>query len=587
MTSKLINYYHTETNEVVLKLLGDTGEVKYKKVQCDKYFHIKTEDKEKVEKLLQNFSYTDKFSHEDVLLDFSFETINDKYTKVVYEGSEKMYLFGAIRYIIEKLESNNIESFETDLLPGDNYVLDHNYEISDKYRVLYWDIETRDDTGDVQIGRDKILSICGVDNTGKEFIFCDDSETKVLNDFTKLLKDYEIICGWNSESFDFPYIKARLKFHEIYFSFKPLIHIDLMRVFMGSSFVKTRISKEFITSYSLNAIAKTFIKDSKLEIEDSGSSYGGKIWRLYNEDRDTLIRYNLQDCKLLKRLDDEFKLIDNEVSIAQLAKFPLSKTRSSNPIVDAFVLREARKRGEHLPSKKWGVSKATYEGGLCELYKPGMYSNVVVFDWSSLYPSLVRLFGIDCYNKIKNNNPAKHTNEYVTTFDGFKYKRAPRGILPTILDDMTELRFKLRDEQQKYEKGSVEGNQAEHRQLSAKVVILAAYGVQGSNYYRLYDLEVAASITGSGRALMRFVIEYIGKLDYCKWLYTDTDSFFIAFDDLNDVDRFEKEIHSFVDSKVLEYTGEKNKHLRFETEKIASSAIFLAKKKYCMKVVAE
>jgi len=80
-----------------------------------------------------------------------------------------------------------LKTYELDLLPGDLLMLDNDIEISDEYRTLFFDIETRDDTGGIEIGRDRILSICCVDDNNREFVFCEDDETQLLTKYLNFL----------------------------------------------------------------------------------------------------------------------------------------------------------------------------------------------------------------------------------------------------------------------------------------------------------------------------------------------------------------------------------------------------------------
>jgi len=585
---QLINFWHDKKNNVVLKLQDKiTKQIKLSEVKYPALFWINLEDTDKATKVLDDFAVVNSFTGQTSIIKFKFVK-EEKYCRVTYEPTTTIWLKELIEKIQDKLDENEIKHYELDLWMGANLILNNKIEIAEDYRILYFDLETKDTEGGIEIGRDQILSICAVDNEGKEFKFCFDDEKTTLQEFVKITKNYDIMIGWNSKRFDVPYLVARCKINDVYFSKKELIFCDLMLIFMSNFAVSHFGGRQYITSYSLDNIAKIFIKDEKLKIKSGGTGYGGRLWDLFQNDREQLLEYNLQDCKLLKRLDEEYNLMSLEINVAKLINAPLSCTRSVSSIVDYSILRESRQLGLHFPSKRSNVTKIPYEGGLCELSEPGLYKNVVIWDFSSLYPSLVRLFNISPETLLsKEDIENMSEDEYLKTFDGYYFKKNVRGVFPVLLDRLTDLRFKLRDEEEALPKNSYERKLAEFKQVSVKLVILSAYGNLGSSFSRYYQGNVAASVTGNGRELLQRGIDFISTLDYCKWIYSDTDSWFISFTDLKDVDRFYKDVKSFIDTEVYKQIGLQNKYLDFKLEKIMDNFILLSKKKYCGRVIAE
>lgn len=578
----LINYYHNKTNDIILKLLDPaTGVVSYQKKQFQNYFFILTEDTDKVKKAFVNFEFRDKFSKLLTRVHFGYED-QGKYTKICYSDTKDVYLFGLIKEIITVLQNNNIKSFEADLMPGDNYVLENNYEIADNYRILYWDIETRDDGGSIEIGRDQIISICAIDNTGKKYYICDDSEEKVLQEFTDILQHYDIIVGWNSKRFDSPYLKARLKLYEIWFSFKALIEIDLMSVFMASFAIKVRQGKEFITSYSLDNISRTFIKDSKIKVSESEGTYGGRLWNLYNTNRQELLDYNMQDCVLLKKLDEEFHLILNEIELSKLCKVPLSKTRSLTGIVDFLLLRAAREDNLHFKTRTWDVEKSEhYEGGYVVPDIPGVYENINIIDFASMYPNITRTCNISPDTVLDTK-----TDNCIQTPDGTCFSKIP-GLVPKVLSKLTTLRLKYKAEQSvlSEQEKTHEALLMEFKQTNVKVLILALYGQLGAPHARWYDVRAAAAITSVGRTLVQTVTKKLENNGF-KVIGGDTDSLFLSVD--TDINRLKAaEVFNAAISEVVKNTNTDNKHtLEMEYERILSPFVVLAKKKYCGRVIS-
>jgi len=572
---QLIQYYHNKNNEIILKLLNKhTQEVFFAKERYEQYFFIDKKDLEKTQDILSDFVFTDTFSGNSTRVDFKFIEEND-YIKIYYNNLSCVYLKGLIKAIADILDDNNIKHYEQDLMPGDNLILSNDIEIADTYRILFFDCETKDTTGGVEIGRDRILSICAVDNTGKEVVFCDDNEEKILRDFIKLLESYDCIVGWNSAGFDIPYIKTRLLRYEIYFSFKSFIHLDLMKLFRDSFAVKVRTGQKFLTSYSLNNVAKAFLNDAKIEL-DGEEGYGGRIFDLFENNRQKLIDYNLQDCKLMLQIDNEFNIIKNSIEIAKLAQIPLSKVSNVSSIIDFYVLRIARRKGLHFKSRQWNTEKATFPGGHVIEPTAGMYDNICIFDYRSLYPNIIRTFNISPDTILDDN----FKGDCITTPNGVKFSKK-RGIIPEILDTLTLLRYKYKEEQTMCENNNKKEDalNMEFKQTAVKVLILSFYGILGSAFSRLFNIKVAESITLTGQYLLKGIKKYLDTQGF-PVIYGDTDSCMININNLEDIDKAKLLIKEFLDLEIPKFTKNPKHTLEMEHEKTFSKFIILAKKKY-------
>ncbi|MEK6880330.1 MAG: DNA polymerase domain-containing protein, partial [Nanoarchaeota archaeon] len=273
----------------------------------------------------------------------------------------------------------------------------------------------------------------------------------------------------------------------------------------------------------------------------------------------------------------------NEIMIAQLVKVPLSKTRSPNPIIDFLVLRKARKKGVHLPSKNFKVEKAHFEGGWVFDAVPGMYSDILIADFSSLYPSIIRNYNISPDSLLSSD----YTGECITTPLGFKFSKTT-GILTEILDELTDLRLKYKRERREAKDAGnlILEKEKELKDLSTKVVILSAYGIFASAYFRWFNLDIARNITMTGQALIKHVAKRLNESRY-NVIYGDTDSVMISTNGYENLDK----IRNIVDSAILEKYKESNSNrannLKMEFEKFASKFVLLSKKKYIMKVDAE
>jgi len=580
---KLINYWHNKLNEVCFKVSDENDKRIYLKEKYISYFYIYKPDLEKAKEVLKDFVFTDIYSGNSTKVNFRFVE-EEKYIKIYYDDTNNVYLKGLIKNIQSVLQTNNIKNLELDLLPGNLYLLDNsNIKIADEYNILYWDIETDDRNGDISIGRDRIVSICAIDNNGNKFKICYDDEKRILEEFIKLLGNYDMIVSWNGYKFDEPYIKARLLKNSIYFSFKSIISIDLMKVFMSSFAVSHSAGKRYLESYALNNIAKEFLHDSKLDIEDEGVMYGGKIWKLFTENRDKLLRYNLQDCVLMKNLNEKFNLLQNEIEIAKYAKFPLSKTRSASSIVDLVLLRECRKRNIHWKTTEYVLDKPHQEGGevLDTVY--GIHDNINIYDFKSMYPSIFRVGNISPDTVLDNRE-----EDCITLPNGISFTKKFVGIVPSVLDELTELRFKYKAQKVKLKElgKKDEAYFMEFKETAIKVIILSIYGISGAIFSRFFDIRVANSITETGQYLLKNISKALNDAGFLV-VFGDTDSVGFKLNDENKRTESELIIKDTINKIVESINTNRDNTLEMVHEKVLKKFILLlktenvgAKKKY-------
>lgn len=572
---KLINYWHNKEQQVLIKYLDDDNVKRYKKIDYEAYFWVLKTDLEKVDEVLKGLIVSDKFSKSESEITFTVGEEENEWVKIYYQPINEIYLKSITKSIIDKLNSNHIKHFELDLFPADCYMLDNpEIEISDEYDILYYDIETDDRKGGVEIGRDRILSICGIDNKGNKFEITDENETAMLERFMELLEKYDIIVGWNSEKFDFPYIKKRVSTNGIFGSFKTIISIDLMKVFMGSFAVSHTFGKKYIESFALDYIAREYLQDQKIEIGDGGG-YGGRIWRLYNEDLPQLLKYNMQDCILLKKLDEKFHLLRNEIEVARYVGFPLSKTRSASAIVDNVLLRECRKRKIHWKtSPNYGESEKPHqEGGAVLEPIPGLHNNINIYDFNSLYPNIFRTFNIspDTVLETKEEGCIELPNK-------INYSNKTVGFVPEVLDKLTTLRLKYKAEKVKLkaEGKKEEATVMDFQETALKVIILSIYGIMGAPFSRYFDIRVANSITQTGQHLITNIAKELNSNGFSV-KGGDTDSLFFQLNDESKREEVEILIKNTI-QRIVDSTHTKRPNtLKMSHEKTLSKFLILSK----------
>jgi DNA polymerase-2 len=144
----------------------------------------------------------------------------------------------------------------------------------------------------------------------------------------------------------------------------------------------------------------------------------------------------------------------------------------------------------------------------------GLHHNVLVFDFKSLYPSLIRTFEIDPLGFLPpDETPDATHRDAIVAPNGAAFRRQP-GVLPGLLDQL----FPRRDAAKM--RGDAVASQA------IKILMNSFYGVLGTPACRFYNPRVAGAITSFGRELLLWTQARCEALGH-RVLYGDTDSLFV------------------------------------------------------------
>lgn len=285
-------------------------------------------------------------------------------------------------------------------------------------------------------------------------------------------------------------------------------------------------------SYGLDAVAREVLGEGKTVVESDG---GREILRLFEEDPAALVEYNLQDARLVVGILDELQLVELAVERSRLTGLAPERMGASIAAFDFLYLEALGRRGIVAPTVGSGPEEeGETAGGHVLDPHPGLYRNVAVFDFKSLYPSLIRTFGLDPLNLVPEEGDAEAakaeegseaeqwsakaeeggTGEtWLTAPNGARFRRAP-GILPALLDEL----FPRREEARRAGDGVAA--------FAIKILMNSFYGVLATPACRFHSPPVANAITGFGRQVLlhtRNRIEQGGR----RVLYGDTDSLFV------------------------------------------------------------
>ncbi len=147
--------------------------------------------------------------------------------------------------------------------------------------------------------------------------------------------------------------------------------------------------------YSLATVAQNVLGRTKL-IEKSGREKVAEITHLFQTDKIHLAEYNLEDAKLVYKIFEKLNLTQFAVRRSQLTGLALDRVGGSVAAFDFLYLPRLHRRGFVADTNSQPASMTdAAPGGLVLDSMPGFFRNVAVFDFKSLYPSIIRTFRID------------------------------------------------------------------------------------------------------------------------------------------------------------------------------------------------
>ncbi|WUR11392.1 DNA polymerase II [[Empedobacter] haloabium] len=261
-------------------------------------------------------------------------------------------------------------------------------------------------------------------------------------------------------------------------------------------------------SFSLEHVAQALLGEGKAI--DNPYDRMAEIDRMFAEDKPALARYNLQDCELVTRIFAHTQLLEFLLERASVTGLPADRSGGSVAAFEHLYMPLMHRRGFVAPNLG-DVPNEDSPGGFVMDSRSGLYDSVLVLDYKSLYPSIIRTFLIDPVGLIEGLRAPEQ--ETVPGFRGARFARAGH-CLPAIVGQIWQ------------------GREAAKRERNAplsqalKIIMNAFYGVLGSSGCRFFDPRLASSITMRGHEIMHRTRELIEAQGY-PVIYGDTDSTFV------------------------------------------------------------
>ena len=262
-------------------------------------------------------------------------------------------------------------------------------------------------------------------------------------------------------------------------------------------------------SFSLEHVAQTLLGEGKSI--DNPYDRMAEIDRRFAEDKPALARYNLKDCELVTRIFEKTELMRFLLERASVTGLPADRSGGSVAAFEHLYMPLMHRQGYVAPNLGDVIGENS-PGGFVMDSRSGLYDSVLVLDYKSLYPSIIRTFLIDPVGLVEGTA----NTEAGATVPGFRGARFSRNkhCLPAIVNQVWQGR----------EAAKRDGNQPLSQAL--KIIMNAFYGVLGSSGCRFFDPRLASSITLRGHEIMQRTRKLIEDQGY-EVIYGDTDSTFV------------------------------------------------------------
>lgn len=405
---------------------------------------------------------------------------------------------------------------------------------------------------------EKIKSITEIDSTEPVYNFETETHNYVANDF--------IVHNCN---FDFPYIKARFE--------KYGIQIDWRKKFLQDHMVIYKKLGPALPSYSLDSISKFVLGEGKVEHEEGITEMFLNNPKLFKE-------YNTQDVMLMYKIEQKTNFLSVAREVNTIGRCPCDDVYISRKI-DMMVLLQAYEDGHfHFKTKEYQEKvdddDEQFIGAFVKTPSPGLYENVQVFDFSSLYPNTIKTFNISPDTLVTDENKNDIPDgKIISCPSGHKFRKDFIGIIPKVIASTADKRNYYKNLLKTVQPGTVEHKTYDRLQYVFKYFGLSFYGVIGMKTSRFYDVRVAESVTLGGQFFIKKVIEYI-EAKISPVIYGDTDSCFFVFKQLEKIDLILGNISKICDHYAKKQFNSDICTLEMAYDKGFSKFLLIAKKRY-------
>ncbi|MCD6371349.1 MAG: ribonuclease H-like domain-containing protein [Candidatus Aenigmarchaeota archaeon] len=460
----------------------------------------------------------------------------------------------------KSVEANEIKILEKDEMP--------------KFRILAFDTEWVEDKG-----KNKLIMVSIVSNSGMKCVITTEdwkdkpsyvitvpNERGIIKKFVEIVENFDphFLVGYNSDGFDFSHLKKKAKECKIELKFgnetlkfvrrgrvsaakiPGIVHIDLY-IFVGH-ILSPILKSEVLT---LDEVARELIGEGKKEIDYRTLV---EIWSK-KKGLERLVEYNLHDSVLTLKLAEV--LLPQIFEISSLVReVPFDTSRYTySQLVESFYIKKAFEDERIIPNppkteeKERRMEELPYKGAIVIEPKEGIHSNILVFDFRSLYPTIIVTHNISPETLNCGHEDCKKNNKVPDL--PYHFCKRMKGFIPKHLSSLINLRKEIKKTMKRIKEDSIKYKILENRQYALKIISNATYGYFGYIGARWYKRECGASTASFGRYYIKKVIEEAKKKGF-NIIYGDTDSLMIALPGkkLEELEKIGREFAEEVNKKL-------------------------------------
>ena len=413
-------------------------------------------------------------------------------------------------------------------------------------------------------------------------------EAVLLTEFMKYWRQeqFDIITGWNVDSFDMTYLCNRVdrlfgegehkKFspwnmsdvreytsqgyqRNMTYTLYGINIVDYLDLYRKHTFVNQE-------SYRLDHISNVELGTGKIDYSEYGS-----LHTLYRQDYPKFLEYNLKDAVLVEQLEEKLGLLELTQVMSYNAKCNYTDTFGMVKYWETIIYNFLKEQKIQTPPQRLKTGNDKMKpivGAYVKEPIVGGHNWVMSFDLNSLYPHLIMQFNISPEKMIKGNRQdvnvermlnkecdlsyVHQTNNTVCP-NGVMFSRNKQGFLPELMEKFYDERKEWKKKMITYQKEREECTDKKRRkeldtlikraynnQQVRKIALNSAYGALANQYFAFFSIDLAEAITTSGQLVIKWaektINEYLNSVlktedkDYVVAM--DTDSVYITMDEM-------------------------------------------------------
>jgi DNA polymerase-2 len=502
----------------------------------------------------------------------------------------------------EKLKEKGIRTYESDMRPYERFLMERfifgevEFQIEKDYghhngtirvenpqiraaqssvdfipRVMSLDIETGMDGSLFSIAVDlsgpttfKYVWMRAEENKkiNEQLEYFDSEKSLLINFLEKFHQlDPDILIGWHVVGFDLMFLEKKVEKLGLEFNLgrkKKKIKLEHRQ---GRGYFATipgrivldgppalRASFYQFENFKLETVSSELLGVGKDIASDGGKV--SEIERRFREDKLALAKYNLLDCELVTKIFDKTNLVELFITRSKISGLTIDRVGFSTAAFDFFFLPKLHRKKIAAPNSSDLDREVSAKGGFVLSPESGLYRNVAILDFKSLYPSIIRTFKIDPYSRLMGEKGI----DIQTNPMGINFSKSEH-ILPDQIDVLMKKRALAKE------------NNDQALSQAIKILMNSFYGVMGSTRSRFYHADLPTAITGCGQWAIKQAISFFENRDY-QVIYGDTDSVFILLKE-SDVEKegnfLAEEVTDFLSRLIkTEYGTESHLEMEFE-----------------------